>query len=324
MPDVNYIHRLQRTARELIKLINADLGDEKRLEEGVFRVPAANKKILSQLANIKEQKPLELSGWTLIDKADLLKKIFIALKKEGAPLFSEEQEKLDEEQENKVYEDIFQGNKLSKLRQRLAYETIKLFNNITKVDVIQMGARNLSVAIGPSLLSDPKSNAETTDLKEKAEVMYLKNKYVEELINNFDSIRPPSELPIKGRYYLQSTFYRHYTDDTEKSRKHNIDVKGSDFAQLNDKFKGFHGDHLKSKILESFKKKLEKATSETFEHVVDELKKSVEYSVLATAQGKTTQTFGLKTSSVKAFEKMVKEQKQNIADNPEGIIKINM
>lgn len=75
----------------------------------------------------------------------------------------------------------------------------------------------------------------------------------------------------------------------------------------------FKGDYLKSKILEQFKAELEVITSpEDLTTWLDKQRLSAEYKVLKTGQGFMTRTFGLETSSIKAFNEMVAEQRLHI------------
>mgnify|MGYP002136638831 FL=1 len=84
-------------------------------------------------------------------------------------------------------------------------------------------------------------------------------------------------------------------------------------------YKNFRGDVLKTKILSKFKSELEGCTEFLqLQNKVIELKNSDEYKILAKGQGLTTRMFGLKTSSVDAFNKMVDEIKQNFSSSPKN------
>lgn len=70
------------------------------------------------------------------------------------------------------------------------------------------------------------------------------------------------------------------------------------------------GDALKQKILAKFKSKIEQTTDATELHnAVQGILKSDDYKILETGQDRFTRIFGLKTSSVKALESMIEEQK---------------
>jgi hypothetical protein len=109
---------------------------------------------------------------------------------------------------------------------------------------------------------------------------------------------------------LKSTFYE-YGREGEKSRGHKHEVDTNQFPQIKERYQNLKGDHLKSKILADFKKQIEKISDkEELAELKSELKKKPEYKVLEKSQGRFTRDGH--TSSVKAFEKMFKEQEDNI------------
>jgi len=82
---------------------------------------------------------------------------------------------------------------------------------------------------------------------------------------------------------------------------------------LSEKFLNLKGDYLKDKILNIFKDKLEKMSSkEELDTLVKEFKSSDEFKTLEKGQRLATRILGLKTSSIEAFEEMVKAQETNI------------
>jgi hypothetical protein len=137
-----------------------------------------------------------------------------------------------------------------------------------------------------------------------------------------------STLPIPGvkekeERVLQTTYYQYEVDDRTKGRGyHALEVTGEKFSDLKQHLKGLKGDHLKSVILLELKEELKSFKSEeklnsfiqTFQN------EDPRFKVLNTAQGIATRLglFGLKTSSIQAFNKMVEEQRTIIKENSAG------
>lgn len=105
----------------------------------------------------------------------------------------------------------------------------------------------------------------------------------------------PSSLGELSRYYKYVT-----RPGQRSTRQH--------FFELKDEVSQLKGDALKTKILSEFKELLEACRNkEHLNRMVTTLVGDPRYQTLATGQGIMTRLFGLKTSSVKAFEQMVKE-----------------
>lgn len=82
------------------------------------------------------------------------------------------------------------------------------------------------------------------------------------------------------------------------------------------------GDALKQRILEKFKSQIEQTQDRTDLHnTITRIKSSPDYKILETGQDRFTRVFRLKTSSVKAFESMVDEQKKYIDDLEKNPVK---
>jgi effector protein DrrA/SidM len=121
---------------------------------------------------------------------------------------------------------------------------------------------------------------------------------------NVDSLE--QVLSSKGENLSQYLSYKYAA--REDGREHRYTATAENFKDLKDKYQGVRGDALKTEILSNFKDKLAEATDKaSLDKIVKQLKSSDEYTILKTGQGRTTQLLGLKTSSVVAFEKMIKE-----------------
>lgn len=96
----------------------------------------------------------------------------------------------------------------------------------------------------------------------------------------------------------------------EYNKYHFYEVKANQFSGIGINFLGQRGDYLKKNILDDFKQQIE-ATSDVDEllELVEKLQKTEEYKVIATGQGVVTRGLSLETSSVKAFKKMINDQK---------------
>ncbi|WP_169818455.1 hypothetical protein [Legionella parisiensis] len=87
-----------------------------------------------------------------------------------------------------------------------------------------------------------------------------------------------------------------------------------EFQDFKSKYQKYKGDYLKTQILEDIKNQIQETSSKTeLYELKEKLKNSYEYQVLKTGQGWFTQTFSLDTSSVKAFDKMFKQQEDNLS-----------
>lgn len=118
---------------------------------------------------------------------------------------------------------------------------------------------------------------------------------------------PTEEKIEKG---LASTHYKYQVDSQKKSRfYHAFQVQGN--QNLGEDLKNLKGDYLKSQILLQLKKEIECLDSKPkLEKYVLDLKDDPRFKILASGQGIVTKFgfFGRKTSSVKAFNKMIEEQ----------------
>ncbi len=89
----------------------------------------------------------------------------------------------------------------------------------------------------------------------------------------------------------------------------------ADFAAFKNKYQSHKGDHLKTLILEDLQKRIEEtSTKEELADLKKELMDSYEADVLKKAQGWFTKKFGLKTSSQKVLENMLKQQEKYLSD----------
>ena len=98
-----------------------------------------------------------------------------------------------------------------------------------------------------------------------------------------------------------------------EGRTHGFAVNANDFVDLKEKFQDIKGDFLKTSILSDLQSKIENTSSkEELAELKQEIKQSAEYKVLSTGQGLFTKLTGIKTSSVKTLDSMIKEQEDNI------------
>ncbi len=86
---------------------------------------------------------------------------------------------------------------------------------------------------------------------------------------------------------------------------------------LDDRFKHYQGDELKTKILLEFQQQLDNAALNTITGVIQEIKGSPQYKILQTTQGLFSSLFwkliGRKTDSEIAIEKMIAEAEANFS-----------
>ncbi len=307
------IEKLQVAAIDLICLLNSP---NTLFDEGIFRIPGAEETIekamgkiekglrvpefLNDSVGVDEKKYLILS---IHDKASLLKRIIRQLHDLGDPLFTIDQfEALKQLDVNAPDFAKKVGNSLigtHYLRQKTVINLFSLLNKISKKGELKMDAANLAKVFAPIVIEGP---GVLEGLSEKID-------FVQNLIEN-SPIQDPKER------ILFSTHYKHFTETANSKRHHAFDVDGSTFKDLDNDLKGYKGDYLKSKILLNFKKEIERTTSrQSLDRLLKEdLEKRPEYQVLRTGQDLTTRClgfFGLKTSSIKALEEMIKEQQRN-------------
>lgn len=113
--------------------------------------------------------------------------------------------------------------------------------------------------------------------------------------------------------------YKGYTSSRTLGRHHLYNINGRDFSNIKQKFQRLKGDFLKSEILKDFKYQIDKVSSpEELKELKEDLMKSDEYKILQTAQDPFTKIFHIKTSSVKAFESLFKDQEKNIKINSDA------
>lgn len=128
--------------------------------------------------------------------------------------------------------------------------------------------------------------------------------------NNVNSESLEQVLSSKGENLSQDLSYKYATFNVERKHRYTADT----FNGLKAKYQEARGDALKTEILADFKAKLEEATDKQgLDQIVKELKKSDEYKILKTGQDVTTRLLGLKTSSVAAFEDMIKNMEVDIS-----------
>jgi predicted NAD-dependent protein-ADP-ribosyltransferase YbiA (DUF1768 family) len=108
---------------------------------------------------------------------------------------------------------------------------------------------------------------------------------------------------------IVSKYYAHAAKSNDEGRFHLFDASS-------EHFRGMKGDYLKTKILCDFKDQLSKYTDlDKFDAKVASLRDSTAYGILATGQGITTKILGLETSSVAAFNAMVKDLRENLKND---------
>lgn len=112
-------------------------------------------------------------------------------------------------------------------------------------------------------------------------------------------------------------YYTHAVNPKESGRSHLYRASTATYTSLasNPEYSSLTGDSLKTKILENFKEQLEAcSTKGALLSTVARLKETDEYQILSTGQGLFTRTLGIETSSVKAFNQMVKGLSANLDD----------
>ncbi|MDR3502114.1 MAG: hypothetical protein P4L79_05975 [Legionella sp.] len=108
---------------------------------------------------------------------------------------------------------------------------------------------------------------------------------------------------------IVSKYYAHAAKSNDDGRSHLFDASSEHFH-------GLKGDYLKTKILCDFKDQLSKCTDlDKFDAKVASLRSSTAYDILATGQGITTKILGRETSSVTAFNNMVKDLRESMTND---------
>lgn len=128
-----------------------------------------------------------------------------------------------------------------------------------------------------------------------------------QLDSNFDQLR----RQIKEHNIYSMVLDKMYNFGLDgKGRKHRSPASAKG---LDEKFTGKQGDVLKRAILEDFQEQLAQCqTKESVTQFIERYKTTPEYGVLKTPQDATSKILGLKTSSVKALEKMVDKVSNNL------------
>jgi hypothetical protein len=128
--------------------------------------------------------------------------------------------------------------------------------------------------------------------------------------------------PIRSANNYLKNNYAYKAHDVSSGRDHgsytvtifDISQKNSSAEQFNNfknKYNADRGDFLKTKILEDFKKQIQRTSSkEDLEKLKETVKGSYEYDVLKKGQGYFTQVTGIKTSSLLALDDMFKQQEE--------------
>lgn len=146
-------------------------------------------------------------------------------------------------------------------------------------------------------------------------LMSDKIKEISKLVSK-NSVSDETLEPIfthKRNISSENTLYKHATLTEGRNHRFEASTKGMD---INERYQDLRGDALKTRILANMQDVLANVKdSQSLAKTVEALKNSEEYRVLATGQGRATQMLGLKTTSVKAFEKMVKDTQKRIDNN---------
>jgi len=125
-------------------------------------------------------------------------------------------------------------------------------------------------------------------------------------------VHPNKEYTAKQLHYQFARF-----DNT--TRTHAFTADTSSFQKIKKELCDLKGDALKTKILTDFKASLEGVLTENeLKDKVLNFKKTDEYKILETGQGRTTRFLALQTSSAKAVEDIIADQKVIIADTGMG------
>lgn len=309
------IKKLQNAALLLINAIDKKLAED--APEGIFRISASSSLIKTKMSEIESGK-MDFDSLSQIERAALLKTVLRELQNQKVALLNDDvfkrliQAKQQiQDSENKetaiaAYNQYIKNmlNDSSFVNQEISFHLLSMLNKISKIPATKMNSPNLSIVIAPNIFQ---VSFEKLTPGEQIKLAGDLNIVGADLIEQAGVLSRPS-------LHLESTHYQHIIDSPKQGRFHALSVSGEG---LKDEFKNLKGDYLKSKILLSFKKELEKIESvEALERRVNEIKeKSPEYKVLTRGQGLMTLFFRLETSSAKAFDEMVLEQKRNIEVN---------
>ncbi|CAM2792443.1 substrate of the Dot/Icm secretion system [Legionella steigerwaltii] len=303
----NEIKNLQDAALTLIKLIEGKLKDTNNtdIKEGIFRTcPYSDARRKELIGEIEEGKTKinDQTEISLAECAQLLKGVLGTLKDGDNPLFSSSQfQKLkNAKKSNQNYleeiKNILKVNDQTKSNLVISFLLFKMLGHVAQNTATRMPSKNLGSMLSPNLFKIS-NEQDLTLINERIAICT-------DIIDHVSMIDEP-ELSLRG------THYEAEVKDSSKNRFHLFNAQSND--ELDPKYKGLKGDFLKSQILLDFKKRLENATSENFDRVVDELKAKPEYEkVLAVSQGLVTWFFKLDTSSVKAFREMVAERRRDL------------
>ena len=123
---------------------------------------------------------------------------------------------------------------------------------------------------------------------------------------------PKPSVAIENKYA-----YKAFNPEAGRSHLFSASISTASVADdFKSRYKAMHGDHLKTKILEDLKEKIQNTSSKAeLGELKTKLMTSPEYDVLKTGQGLFTRITGIKTSSVVALEDMLK-QKEESFDKP--------
>ncbi|MBL7479429.1 hypothetical protein [Legionella bononiensis] len=137
--------------------------------------------------------------------------------------------------------------------------------------------------------------------KDEYKIFEVARAYLEQVINTYAY---KTTEPSNGRDH------KSYTVSLDKIKFQKSDTS-IEFQNFKNKYQAYKGDQLKTQILEDLKSRIQDAsTKQELKDLKEELKTSYEGDVLKTGQGWFTQTFGLKTSSMKALEHMIEQQEE--------------
>lgn len=161
----------------------------------------------------------------------------------------------------------------------------------------------------------------TTSIEPVESAKYQEFQARKRMQNEFSGINDLANLqrvilkPIIDWYTQKNVtyHYRHAIYNETGGRYHAYKVCGDNFSGLPEHLKGLRGDRLKSQILLDFKMQLMDASTQAeVEELVTAFKTKAEHAVLEAGQGFITLKFHRPTSSLRAFEQMINERKQDI------------
>jgi len=142
------------------------------------------------------------------------------------------------------------------------------------------------------------------------------NKALVNLENKFTPAKPGADKPTADKPAAGVKIvnkYEHQASNESEGRFHLFTASASSVKGFKQDYQAMRGDHLKTKILEDFKRQIENISSpkelKTFK---DNLENSPEFKVLNTGQGLFTKITGIKTSSVVALEDMISQKEESL------------